>query len=129
MLSTETLLHRFYSSFQKKDYGGMQVCYADDAQFTDPVFQHLSSAEVKGMWEMLCKRAGDLELRYNIISANEAGGTALWTANYTFSRTGRKVVNQITSRFKFRNGLITDQVDTFDLYKWANEISPRRLVV
>ena len=77
MLSAETLLHRFYSSFQKKDYGGMQVCYADDAQFTDPVFQHLSSAEVKGMWEMLCKRAGDLELRYNIISANEAGGYCL----------------------------------------------------
>ena len=42
-------------------------------------------------------------------------------ATYTFSGSGRKVVNRIDARFTFRDGLIATHVDTFDLWRWASQ--------
>jgi hypothetical protein len=121
MSPNEALLHHFYKSFQKRDFTGMQSCYADEAHFSDPVFQNLNAAELKAMWEMLCLRGKDLQLSYNIITANESEGAAFWTAHYTFSQTGKKVINRITSRFQFSAGKIKNQVDDFSFYKWARQ--------
>src|SRR5687768_3808365 len=114
MTSNTQLIEQFYSAFQKKDYKTMQDCYADKATFSDPVFQSLNSEQVRAMWEMLCLRGKDLEIKFKDVKANQVEGSAVWTAGYTFSPTGRYVVNQITASFKFDSGKIVEHTDHFD---------------
>ncbi len=115
------LLQTFYQAFQNKDYATMQACYADTASFTDPVFQDLNAAEVRAMWEMLIRRGKDLELTFSNIQADDRQGSAEWEARYTFSATGRLVVNRIRSEFAFENGKIVKQTDRFSFYNWARQ--------
>ena len=99
----------------------MQTCYADNATFSDPVFENLNAAEVKAMWQMLIARATDMALEFKNIEANEHSGSAEWIATYTFTSTGRKVVNKIKANFVFENGKIKDHKDDFDFYTWAKQ--------
>jgi ketosteroid isomerase-like protein len=121
MHANEQLIHRFYRAFQQKDIIGMQQCYADDATFTDEVFVNLNANEVKAMWAMLVSAGKDLDLTYHVLYANETVGIAQWVATYTFSKTGRKVVNRIQASFSFKDGKIIQHRDNFDFYKWAKQ--------
>ena len=67
MNGNEAIINRFYTAFAQLDYKTMQDCYSDDAVFSDPVFGLLQGAEVKAMWEMLCKSAKNFSLTYNNI--------------------------------------------------------------
>ena len=53
------------------------------------------------------------------IEATDTAGKAHWVATYTFSGTGRKVVNDIQASFVFKVGKIVRHKDVFDLYLWA----------
>lgn len=117
----EQLIHNFYQAFQNKDYKTMQSCYADDAIFSDAVFQNLDAAQVRAMWEMLIKRGKDLQLEYHNVQADDTSGSAEWVATYTFSATGKKVINHIKANFIFENGKIIKHADQFDFYKWARQ--------
>ncbi|MFN0274960.1 MAG: nuclear transport factor 2 family protein [Chitinophagales bacterium] len=121
MTATEQLITNFYTAFIRKDYVTMQQCYSENAVFSDPVFMHLNSAEVKAMWDMFCVKGKDLHVDFSNVWANEKTGSAEWVATYTFSATGRKVSNQITSQFIFDNGKIIQQKDSFNFYKWASQ--------
>jgi hypothetical protein len=68
---------------------------------------------------MLCARGKDLQVEASGISAEADTGRAHWVAQYTFSGSGRKVVNRIDARFEFRDGAIVRHVDQFDLWRWA----------
>jgi len=121
MNDNEKLIDAFYSAFQSKDFKTMQECYADAATFSDPVFRNLDAIQVRAMWEMFCKNGKELEISYkNIISEGEIG-LAEWTANYIFSKTGRKVTNHIKAEFVIRNGKILSHTDSFSLYKWSSQ--------
>ena len=48
-------------------------------------------------------------------------GRAHWDARYTFSATGRKVLNRIDASFEFRDGLIVRHVDRFPFWTWARQ--------
>ena len=61
------VIHDFYSAFQRKDYRAMQDAYGVNSTFTDPVFGTLRSEEVKAMWEMLIKRAPDLNIDFKSV--------------------------------------------------------------
>jgi hypothetical protein len=67
------------------------------------------------MWRMLCERTHDLE----VVLLESDATTAHWAATYTFTGTGRRVSNDIRSRFAFEGELIRDQVDTFSLRRWG----------
>lgn len=121
MTPTEELITHFYTCFSKGDYRGMQDCYAGNATFSDPVFQNLNSAEVKAMWEMLCKRGTDMQITCTHVTGDENSGSAEWTAVYTFSASGRKVVNHVKAEFRVENGKFTQHTDTFDFHKWASQ--------
>ncbi len=121
MHNNEALLTKFYTAFQDKDYKTMQGCYADNATFTDEVFQNLNSPQVRAMWEMLCKTGKDLKLDFKNITANDTTGSAEWTAWYTFSKTGKKVENRIKADFKFQDGKIIQHRDHFSFAKWAGQ--------
>jgi ketosteroid isomerase-like protein len=121
MTPTESLLKDFYTAFQNKDYATMQAAYASGATFSDPVFPHLDEKEVKAMWEMFCKTGKDLKVTFGDITADDEQGAAQWTATYTFSATGRRVVNDITASFVFRDGRILRHTDHFSFHHWAGQ--------
>jgi ketosteroid isomerase-like protein len=121
MLNNEKLIQDFYTAFQKKDFVYMQSLYDDDASFFDPVFRELNAQQVKAMWEMLIHAGKDLRIEFFDVKANEFEGSATWMAYYTFSRSGKKVVNRIKAKFKFKDGKIIEHKDQFDLYVWAKQ--------
>ncbi len=113
------LIKKFYNAFQKLDADAMLACYHPEATFHDPAFQHLDSKEARAMWRMLTERAKDFSLTYRGTAADDRHGRVHWDATYTFSKTGRKVVNSIDAEFEFKDGLIYRHRDEFDLRKWA----------
>ena len=98
----------------------MNSCYSDGIVFNDPVFGILQAEEVRAMWEMLCTNAKDFSLVFsNIQLLDEEYATCNWTATYTFSKTGRRVVNHIKAYMKLKEGKITEHSDAFKISKWA----------
>ncbi|TMI71637.1 MAG: nuclear transport factor 2 family protein [Bacteroidetes bacterium] len=122
MSLNEDIINRFYSAFQKLDYQTMNDCYSEDIVFSDPVFMILRGDEVRAMWEMLCKNAKDFSLNFsNIELLDEEYATCRWTASYTFSKTGKKVVNKIKAYMKLENGKIIEHSDAFRLSTWIGQ--------
>lgn len=130
MVSPElALLDRFYDAFDRRDGATMESCYAPDARFSDPVFTELRGKEPGAMWRMLTGRSADLSVELLDRAADADTGSAHWIARYTFGRTGRPVVNDVRSTFRFADGLIVDQRDEFDFARWARQAlgTPGRL--
>ena len=115
------LLDRFYQAFGRRDAAAMAACYHADVEFSDPVFPSLRGGEAGRMWTMLCARGKDMRVEHSAVSADATTGRAHWDAYYTFSGTGRKVVNRIDARFEFKDGLIVRHVDQFSFYRWARQ--------
>ena len=121
MNTNEELVQTFYDAFARLDHATMNDCYSSDPVFNDPVFGLLQGDEVKAMWEMLCKSAKDLNLQAGSIVVDGEYVTCNWTARYTFSKTGRKVVNEVKAYIRLQNGKITEHSDDFNLYKWSRQ--------
>ena len=121
MPSHAELLTRFYEAFQRRDGEAMATCYHPEAMFSDPVFPRLPHDEVGAMWRMLAGRAQDLAIRFEVLRADDEGGEVRWEADYTFSKTGRKVHNVIRAQFGFKDGLILAHRDGFDLPVWMRQ--------
>jgi ketosteroid isomerase-like protein len=118
LTNEEQLIEKFYTAFAKKDAAAMTACYAEHVEFEDPAFGKLKGREAVAMWTMLLSRSKDLHVTFSDISANSGKGRAKWVATYTFTRTGRKVVNKITASFEFSDGKINKHTDFFDLNAW-----------
>lgn len=99
----------------------MQDCYGEKLLFYDPVFQHLTAAQTKAMWKMLCIGSESLSIAFNDIVAEEHEGSAKWTATYVFPRSGKWVQNKVHSTFTFEEGKIVNHRDDFNFYHWARQ--------
>jgi ketosteroid isomerase-like protein len=120
MPTNKQIIEKFYSAFQQLDYKTMQECYSDDVIFSDPVFLVLKGEEVRAMWEMLCRNARDFSLVYDDIEIiDDEYATCKWTVQYTFTKTGNRVVNHIKAFMRFRDGRIIEHSDGFRLSTWA----------
>jgi ketosteroid isomerase-like protein len=119
MHPNEQRIREFYAAFAARDAEGMARCYHPDIFFSDPVFLRLHGREAGDMWRMLLSRAPDLEVTLDAARGDGDGGCAQWTARYTFSRTGRPVVNRVAALFAFRDGLIVRHYDSFSFWRWA----------
>jgi ketosteroid isomerase-like protein len=117
----DDLIQRFYTAFDAHDGDTMAACYAPDAHFWDPVFGDLTGVEAGAMWRMLTGRAADLRVELPEHESDGDTGSAHWIARYTFTQTGRSVVNDIHATFRFENGLIADHRDEFDYKKWSRQ--------
>jgi hypothetical protein len=62
-----SIANEFYQAFSKSDAAGMNVHYAEEATFSDPIFAEISEFELRGMLEMLCIRAKYFRLSYQTI--------------------------------------------------------------
>lgn len=122
MADNDLTITRLYTAFADRDGDTMAACYAPDATFSDPVFPGLRGAEPGAMWRMLAGRAKDFRLELVEHSASGDTGTARWVAHYTFAQTGRPVVNDVRSTFRFNaDGLIVEQRDDFSFYNWSKQ--------
>jgi ketosteroid isomerase-like protein len=121
MHPNETLIREFYAAFARKDAEAMARCYHPDVFFSDTVFPRLHGEEAGDMWRMLLSRATDLEVTLDSAEADADGGRAQWTARYTFSKTGRRVVNVIQAMFAFRDGRIVRHHDSFSFWRWSSQ--------
>ncbi len=115
------LIERFYRVFDEGDGDAMAACYAPDVHFSDPVFVDLRGDRAGAMWRMLTAGPGDLRVELLGHEADEARGSAHWRAHYTFSQTGRPVVNDVHASFRFADGLIVEHRDTFSFHRWARQ--------
>lgn len=122
MSDNEGVITRFYTAFRQLDYKTMNDCYSDDIVFSDPVFLVLHGDEVKAMWEMLCRNAKDFSLTFsNIQLLDDEYATCNWEARYTFSKTGKKVVNRIKAYIRLKEGKIVEHSDAFRLSTWIGQ--------
>jgi ketosteroid isomerase-like protein len=119
--SNGTVVQRLYAAIAARDGAAAAACYAPDAHFSDPVFGDLSGREPGAMWRMLAERSADLRVELLEHSADSDRGSAHWVAHYTFSQTGRPVVNDIRAEMRLADGLIVDHHDQFDFYRWARQ--------
>jgi ketosteroid isomerase-like protein len=115
-------IERLYAAMHRHDGEGMAACYAEGATFTDPVFVGLRDGETQDMWRMLVGRSRDMTVELVEHEVDGDTGTANWVARYTFGQTGRPVVNDVHSMFRFDDaGLIVEQLDDFDFWRWARQ--------
>ena len=116
------LIEKFYTAFQQLDATTMNSCYSEDIVFFDPVFGLLKGAEANAMWEMLCKNAKNFSLTFgNITALDEEYSTCDWVATYTFSATGKTVVNKIKANMRFADEKIIEHSDAFSVHKWSKQ--------
>ncbi|HTE52751.1 MAG TPA: nuclear transport factor 2 family protein [Kofleriaceae bacterium] len=121
MNDNEQTIHAFYTAFQKRDAAAMVACYHPEVRFSDPVFPDLRGPRAGLMWRMLCERGADLKVEFRDVKADDRRGSAHWDARYTYSGTGRAVLNQIDAAFELEGGRIIRHTDSFDLYRWARQ--------
>jgi len=115
-------IEALYAALDRGDGEAMAALYAPQATFSDPVFVGLSDGEPGDMWRMLTSRAQDMSVELVGRDAEDDRGTAHWVARYTFGQTGRPVVNDVRSLFRFDGtGRIVDQQDDFDFWRWARQ--------
>jgi ketosteroid isomerase-like protein len=115
------LIRQLYGAMDRHDGEVMASLYDPDGRFHDPAFGELTGAEAQDMWRMLTGRAEDLSVELADHAAEGDSGTAHWIARYTFTRTGRPVVNEVHARFRFREGRIAEHDDSFAFWRWARQ--------
>jgi ketosteroid isomerase-like protein len=120
-MTGDAVAERFYCAFAARDWRTMGQMYADDARFSDPAFRDLDAREVRAMWRMLISRGTDLTLHYEVLDETADAARVKWLARYTFSQSGRPVVNEVDARLALRDGAIVGHVDSFDFHRWARQ--------
>ncbi|MFT6204161.1 MAG: ketosteroid isomerase-like protein [Spirosomataceae bacterium] len=121
-MQNEETIKQFYQSFSDGNADGMVACYHDDIVFKDPAFGTLEGDKAKAMWQMLMSRSDSApEIQFSNISADAQYGKANWIAKYNYGPKKRKVVNNVTALFEFKDGKIIKHTDDFDLWKWSQQ--------
>ncbi len=70
---------------------------------------------------MLCTNATDFSLTFHFLKKDDEYVTYKWIANYTFSKTGKRVTNNITAYILVQNNLIVELTDEFSFYTWCRQ--------
>lgn len=125
MHPNHAFLNRLFTALDRHDHAAVATCYAPDAHFRDIAFDLRGREQIHGMWRMIC--SGDIKLTFQILHADDQDGSARLVETYTFGassdsvRPGRRVRNEISSRFAFADGLIARQDDDCDPRQWARQ--------
>jgi hypothetical protein len=116
------VIEMLYGALRDAKPDAAAACYTSDAQFEDIAFRLDGREPIRQMWRLVCSR--NVKVEFDSIEATDSAGSGHWIASYTFADTGRAVVNDITSSFAFRDGLIADHRDHCDALKWASQAYP-----
>ena len=116
------LIETLYASIRDGNASAAASCYAADAHFEDIAFRLDGRDRILQMWRMVCSQK--VEITFDSLVASEHKGSGHWVARYTFRDTGRRVVNDITSKFVFQDGRIKDHRDQCSAMAWAWQAYP-----
>lgn len=121
-LTPEALIEKFYTSFSKGNAQEMISCYHKNVAFKDPAFGRLEGDRAKNMWRMLLSQKSETtKIHFENIKASKETGSAKWVAEYLFGDKKRKVVNHVQAKFKFKDGLIIEHIDSFNMWTWSKQ--------
>jgi ketosteroid isomerase-like protein len=112
------VLTRLFTALDRHDHEAMAACYAENATFRDIAFTLEGRKRIHAMWHMICD--GDIKTKFKIEEVDDRTAFVTVVDDYTFRAKGRKVHNEIQSRFRFRDGSIVEQQDSCDSRKWAS---------
>jgi ketosteroid isomerase-like protein len=130
MTDNDTLIRDLYDAMNRHDGEAMANLYEPDGRFSDPAFGELTGEEAGDMWRMLTGRAEDLRVELAEHETQGDTGSARWIARYTFTRTGRPVVNDVRAAFRFHDGRIAEHDDSFSFWGWARQaLGPAGLIL
>jgi ketosteroid isomerase-like protein len=122
------LIERLFTALDRHDAAAMAACYRTaPVAFHDIAFHIVEKARLYGMWRMICEGESGIHVIIKSIDAGDHEGEARIVDEYRFGRDmkrgkeGRPVVNEITSCFTFRDGLIEKQRDFCDERAWARQ--------
>ncbi len=115
------LVTMFYNALADRDGEAMAGCYSGDVVFEDPAFGVLTGRDPGDMWRMLCASDTDLSVTHTIVEATDMSAVTKWVADYTFTKTGRPVRNEVTATMTIVDGKIVDHRDEFDFWKWSSQ--------
>ena len=73
------------------------------------------------MWKMLLTSGSNLRVEFQVMEEAKTGGRVKWDAFYTFGASGRKVHNRVSSTFVLKDGLILEQKDAFNFWRWSRQ--------
>jgi len=119
-MTNKEIIIKFYDAFSNHNPETMVNFYDDNIEFEDPAFGILKGIAAKMMWKMLIEISkGNLKITVENIKSEENFGSVDWKAEYIFSQTKRKVINNVHAEFEFQNGKIIKHKDFFDFYKWS----------
>jgi len=105
--NNKQLIEDFYTGFSNGNATKMTACYHDNVIFEDPAFGRLENGKPFKMWEMLMSRKKE--------------STTVVFSTYEYGDKNRKVVNNVTANFKFKDGKIIEHIDSFDLWSWTKQ--------
>lgn len=121
-MNNKELIEKFYTAFSSGNAEEMISCYHEDVLFKDPAFGTLKGNDVFNMWRMLLsKKSNTTKITFTNITTEGNKGAVNWTAKYLYGNKNRKVVNNITANFTFKNGKIIKHIDTFNLWNWSRQ--------
>ncbi|MBI1751552.1 MAG: nuclear transport factor 2 family protein [Acidobacteria bacterium] len=120
-MADAAVVNRFYEAFARRDAAAMAACYHPEATFEDPAFGPLDHDNACAMWAMLLSRSNDLAITHEVLSDTRGLVVAQWVARYTFTRTGRPVVNRINATLTLEDGLIRTHRDRFSFWAWSRQ--------
>jgi ketosteroid isomerase-like protein len=130
MTDNAELIRDLYDAMNRHDGEAMANLYEPDGRFSDPAFGELTGEEAGDMWRMLTGRAEDLRVELAEHETQGDTGSARWIARYTFTRTGRPVVNDVRAAFRFHDGRIAEHDDSFSFWGWARQaLGPTGLIL
>ena len=122
-MDNNEIIKNFYSAFTKGDANTMISFYSDNVVFTDPAFGTLKGKKAKAMWKMLLSNKKSLaNVSFNSIKeTNNTNVSAKWTATYNYGPKSRKVVNNVSAEFEFKDDKIIKHTDNFNLWNWSKQ--------
>ena len=122
------LIARLFAALDEHDAEAMATCYrTDKVTFHDIAFDIHEKPRLYGMWRMICEGESGIRVSVKSIEADDLRGEARIVDRYQFGKdtkkgkAGRPIVNEITSRFCFHDGLIEEQTDFCDARTWAEQ--------
>jgi len=120
-LNSQTL-NRYFECLTKGDYLGMQACLHPEVHFSDVGFD-LRRREVGAMWHMIISHGIQVVVGDKKVEGQAA--TAHWECDYQFRKdetaAPRRVHNVVDSSFRFEDGLIREQHDDCDFWRWFEQ--------
>ncbi|CAE6516513.1 unnamed protein product [Rhizoctonia solani] len=115
---------KWFEAYSAGNFEGMKSLATDDYTFEDPAFGKLEGERALSMYKMFTSTRDKTEAVWNVheVKPSESDpqrAIVKFEAIYKFN--GRPVTNQITSTILVIDGKVKEQVDAFDVPKWAEQ--------